>query len=94
MDNDWGLRIKEVRNRMGMTQTQFGNLIGLTQPSMAYIETGANKPSNKVCRFVELIGLCFDLVNAERIKKGKIHPRSYCKKIERFIYSKYSSMED
>ena len=71
MDNDRGLRIKEVRNR-----------------------TGANKPSDKICRFVELIGLCFDLVNAERIKKGKIHPRSYCKKIERFIYSKYSSMDD
>ena len=91
MDNDRGLRIKEVRNRMGMTQTQFGILIVLKQPSMAYIESGANNPSNKLCKFVELIGLCFDLVNAERIKKGKIHPRSYCKKIERFLYSKSSS---
>ena len=57
MDKKKGLRIKGVRNRMGMTQTQFGNLIGLTQPSMANIETGAKNPSNRICKFVELIGV-------------------------------------
>lgn len=93
MANDRGLRIKEVRNRIGMTQTQFGNLIGLTQPSMAYIETGANNPSNKLCKFVDLIGLCYDLVNAERIKKGKIHSRSACKNIERWLYSTHPPMD-
>lgn len=91
MDKKKGLRIKGVRNRMGMTQTQFGNLIGLTQPSMAYIETGAKNPSNRICKFVELIGLCYDLVNSERIKNGCIHPRSNCKNIERYLYSKTSS---
>jgi len=53
-----GKRIKQVRESMGLTQQQFANLIAITQPSLARIETDNGPPKETLVRYVELIAAC------------------------------------
>ena len=39
---DSGKRVKEIRNTLGLTQDQFGSMIGLKKNSLSQIENGKN----------------------------------------------------
>ena len=41
---DFGLRIKELRNKKGITQYQLAELVGIDPKHMSHIETGRSFP--------------------------------------------------
>lgn len=43
--NDIGIRVRDVRKRNNFTQTQFSELIGISQGNLSEIELGNSKPS-------------------------------------------------
>lgn len=47
-DNDIGERIKKVRSRYGMTQQQFGDIIGKSGATVAAYEDGKRMPDLRV----------------------------------------------
>ena len=42
--------LKSFRKKAGLTQSQFGDLIGLTQAAIGHYETGRRTPSLSDCR--------------------------------------------
>lgn len=65
-----GDRIKEIRQKAGLTQTAFSARIGIKQPSLNAIERGDNNPSDQtvfiICREFR--------VNEEWLRTGKDKP--------------------
>jgi transcriptional regulator with XRE-family HTH domain len=50
--------VREARRRAGLTQRQLAKLAGLSQATIARIESGATQPTlAQVCRLVEACGL-------------------------------------
>lgn len=53
-----GLQLKEYRRALGLSQTDFGKMIGLSRTTIMRLETGENmpKPSNmeKICKALGL----------------------------------------
>lgn len=45
-------RIKEVRKALNMTQTEFGNKVGLTAAAISRIEAGDRDPSEAVVKLI------------------------------------------
>ena len=41
------MRLRIIRKRVGLTQTELANLIGVGQPTVALWESGKRNPSNK-----------------------------------------------
>lgn len=59
-------RIKFLRKKLELNQTEFGNRIGLKQATIAGYENGARKPNGSV-----LLSICREFnVNIEWIKSG------------------------
>lgn len=57
MNNYIGATIKELRRRNGLTQTQLGKKIGVTQSMIAAYETGAKTPKPAtINRILEALG--------------------------------------
>lgn len=56
LDETPGQRIKNVRKKLGMSQRQFAQLLGVTQVSVATWETDKKTPSQMAQRFIDLIG--------------------------------------
>lgn len=50
-----GQRIAEVRKQVGLTQVQFAEMIGVTQPFLASVERDKKTPSDTLIKFTELI---------------------------------------
>ena len=65
-----GKRIKEVRNALDMSQTDFGNEIGISSAAVSKIEKGINNPSEQT---IKLICTKFN-VNSEWLKDGEDVP--------------------
>lgn len=60
-------RIKTIRKELGLTQTEFGESIGLKQTSVAGYETGARTPSEAI-----VLAICKEYnVNEEWLRTGK-----------------------
>lgn len=70
MDNteniSFGLRIKDLRKTLEMTQNDFAVRIGLTQNTITKYETGLRSPSNQI-----VISICREFnVNEEWLRTG------------------------
>ena len=50
-----GQRIRQVRQDLGLTQVQFAEMIGVTQPFLASVERDKKTPSDTLIKFTELI---------------------------------------
>lgn len=46
LHQSWGLRIKDRRQALAMTQTSFAQLVGITQPTVSRFERGDQAPSD------------------------------------------------
>lgn len=56
-------RIKELRNELHMTQTNFGETLGLTQETVSCYENGKIYPSfPQLCRMSELFDASLDYI--------------------------------
>jgi DNA-binding transcriptional regulator YiaG len=68
-DNIWGKmdwtanKICKLRKAAGMTQTQLGNWLGVTQVHVAHLESGFRPPGSQTMRLLQVL--------AERVKVGK-----------------------
>lgn len=47
-----GFRIKEIRSEKDISQTKFGQLIGISGASVAKLESGLNRPSERTIRAI------------------------------------------
>ena len=74
-----GERIKEARNRVGLTQKQVAGIVGVSEQTVRYWEMGRSKPSPEY--LVELADYCDvttdwllgrDIVEAEVLKEANI----------------------
>ena len=52
--NNAGERVRYVRRQLKMTQERFGEIIGYTQGTIAFIETGRRTATNKLLKSMEL----------------------------------------
>lgn len=48
-------RLKEIRKAMGMTQKEFGELLGVTKTYIYMLETGRKRPSKLFEKFLDCI---------------------------------------
>ena len=48
-------QIRDARKRLGMTQSQFEAVLGVSSPTASRWETGAMSPSKTVCRLIRLL---------------------------------------
>ena len=54
-------RLKELRNQRGLTQTQIGELIGVSCVTIARYEAGEREPSNaKITKLADFFGVSVD----------------------------------
>ena len=50
-----GIRIKQVRKELGITQDQFAETLGVTREVINRWESGKQEPSETIVKFVDLI---------------------------------------
>ena len=56
-DGDWSTLIRKLRKGQGLSQTQLGEMVGITAAYISHIEAGKRNPSVKVCRrLLEALG--------------------------------------
>lgn len=79
---DFGLRLAKARKEAGLTQTQFGRLVGLTQKMVDYYERRSPNPTTGfVQKAAQALHLTVDeLLGAHPPKRGRPGPTS---KLER-----------
>lgn len=88
MDNNenisFGLRIRELRKVLEMTQNDFAIRIGLTQNTITKYETGLRSPSNQI-----VISICREFnVNEDWLRTGKgdmFNPMSEDEELDNYI---------
>lgn len=96
MDNNenisFGLRIRELRKVLEMTQNDFAIRIGLTQNTITKYETGLRSPSNQI-----VISICREFnVNEDWLRTGKgdmFNPMSEDEELDLYI-GRISGSED
>jgi len=80
----FGLRIRELRKTLGMTQNDFAVQIGLTQNTITKYETGLRSPSNQI-----VISICREFNVSEawlRTGKGEVfNPMSEDEELDLYI---------
>ena len=59
--------IKDLRSRLGLSQTAFGELVGITRMAVYYLERGVRTPSKTLVILME----CINQKEAERRKEKK-----------------------
>lgn len=88
----FGLRIRELRKTLEMTQNDFAVRIGLTQNTITKYETGLRSPSNQI-----VISICREFnVNEEWLKTGNgdmFNPMSEDEELDMYI-GRISGSED
>lgn len=56
-------RIKDLRTKKGMTQTQLGEALGVTQKAISLIEKGINNPSvAQISKMAEIFNVTTDYI--------------------------------
>lgn len=96
MDNNenisFGLRIRELRKVLEMTQNDFAIRIGLTQNTITKYETGLRSPSNQI-----VISICREFnVNEDWLRTGNgdmFNPMSEDEELDLYI-GRISGSED
>ena len=70
---DFGLRIKELRNKKGITQSQMAELTGIDPKHMSHIETGRSFPkADLIEKFAAALGVEYtDLFKTEHLQDRK-----------------------
>jgi Predicted transcriptional regulators len=68
--NNIGLRIKQLRERKGITQEQLGEAVGVLQSNISMIECGRSRPSWAVA---EKLAKFFGITLAELLA-GELEP--------------------
>ena len=80
----FGLRIRELRKTLEMTQNDFAIRIGLTQNTITKYETGLRSPSNQI-----VISICREFnVNEDWLRTGKgnmFSPMSEDEELDNYI---------
>lgn len=60
---DFGLRIKELRNKKGITQYQLAEMVGIDPKHMSHIETGRSFPkADLIEKFADALGIEYTLL--------------------------------
>lgn len=58
MELSFGEKIRNLREDANLNQTQLGNILGMTQRKVSYIECGKNEPSLQdivaICRYFQV----------------------------------------
>ncbi len=71
---EFGLRIKEVRNKKGITQYQLAELVGIDPKHMSHIETGRSFPkADLIEKFAKALDIEYsELFNTEHLQERKV----------------------
>ena len=95
-----GKRIKEIRNKKGMTQEKLAELVEINTPNISYIENGKFYPSYET--FIGLLKaldvepcelFTFDMVNSpEELKNEMMEAFNNDEKLLRLIYKVYRAI--
>lgn len=95
-----GKRIKEIRNKKGMTQEKLAELVEINTPNISYIENGKFYPSYET--FVGLLKaldvepcelFTFDMVKSpEELKNEMMEAFNNDEKLLRLIYKVYRAI--
>lgn len=72
----YGERLKLARERAGLSQTELAGLVGMKQPSLAYLENPDNnaKTSEFTVKFARALGISVDWLDDEI---GEMIPTTY-----------------
>ena len=90
LKKDFGLRLKELRTKKGITQYQLAEMAGVDPKHMSHIETGRSFPKADL---IEKLALALDVDYSELFKIEHLYEREYLlDKINRFLQK--SSDED
>lgn len=88
----FGLRIRELRKSLEMTQSDFATRIGLTQNTITKYETGLRSPSNQI-----VVSICREFnVNEDWLRTGNgdmFNPMSEDEELDLYI-GRISGSED
>ncbi len=56
-------RIKQLRKEKGLSQTEMGNRLGLSQKQISHLEVGRNEPDLKtICKYCEYFNVSADFL--------------------------------
>lgn len=71
---DFGLRIKELRNKKGITQYQLAELVGIDPKHMSHIETGRSFPkADLIEKFADTLDIDYtELFKTQHLDKREI----------------------
>ena len=74
LKKDFGQRLKELRNKKGITQYQLAELVGIDPKHMSHIETGRSFPkADLIEKFAEALNVDYTkLFRTEHLQSRKI----------------------
>ena len=74
LKKDFGLRLKELRNKRGITQYQLAELAGIDPKHMSHIETGRSFPkADLIAKFAEALNIDYTkLFRTEHLQDREI----------------------
>ncbi len=74
LKKDFGMRLKELRSKKGITQYQLAELVGIDPKHMSHIETGRSFPkADLIEKFAEALGIEYtNFFKTEHFKDKKI----------------------
>lgn len=65
MDEDFAAQIRAARERLGLTQAQVAEKVGVARETVGNWETGQTDPKNKRARLLDVLGLSTPMVEEE-----------------------------
>lgn len=73
-----GERIKEIRQKLNLSQTEFSSKLGIKQHTLSYYETGRNFPSDSSLETISKMGINLDWLLAGRgsMYLGNVSPNN------------------
>ncbi|CDC20963.1 transcriptional regulator XRE family [Clostridium sp. CAG:306] len=73
LKKDFGLRLKELRNKSGITQYQLAEITGIDPKHISHIETGRSFPkADLIEKFAKALGIDYtDLFQTQYLKSKK-----------------------
>lgn len=91
-----GERIREIRQKAGLTQKQLADRMGVTPSHIGQYERGLRKPSNeKIKKFADALNIPFEILLADQIdnivqSKDRVSYRVYTEIEQKFSHINYS----
>lgn len=81
-----GLRLRALRQQRGMSQTELGTALGLTQSNVSAIERGTRGPTlHQVAKFAKVLGVSTDeiLSNGKPAAESRLRRGRLLRRLER-----------